>query len=152
MVAQASLLQTEHSMKGETPSLSASFNFGPASTRDTILFTAERPGNSSTTTTGVADVAKVQEWIAFMKQQGIANVIVLLDDNELTMYHDPDLLQRYKIAGFEFLVQPMNGQNACQTIMAFILRAESKNERVVAHCTGGVGRASRVAACWLMKR
>ena len=132
----------------------ALFNFGAASARDNVLFTAERPGNPAITKTGLADPDRVQEWITFMvDQQGIRNVIALLDENELANYGEPGrLLKLYQEAGIKCLAQPMNGPNACQNIIEFVRQAESNNEKVVAHCTGGIGRAGRVAACWLMKR
>jgi len=130
----------------------AIFNFGAASSRDNVLFTAERPGNPATKT-GKADMDQVHEWIQFMKQQqGIDNVIALLDENEFESYGEPGLLQIYEEAGIKCLVQPMRGQNACKNIIDFVRQAEAADEKVVAHCTGGIGRAGRVAACWLMKR
>jgi len=130
----------------------AVFNFGAASSRDEILFTAERPGNPATKT-GLADMDQVHEWISFMThEQGIRNVIALLDENEFSAYGEPGLLQLYEEAGLRCLVQPMRGENACKNIIDFVRQAEAANEKVVAHCTGGIGRAGRIAACWLMKR
>jgi len=144
------LFSAEVAEKVETPN-PAVFNFGAASTRDTVLYTAERPGNPETKT-ALADMDEVQAWIAFMKQQGIGNVIALLDENELANYAEPGLVQIYKDAGIRCLVQPMRGASACSNIIAFVREAEANQEKVVAHCTGGIGRAGRVAACWLMKR
>ena len=130
----------------------AVFNFGAASARDNILFTAEQPGYPATG--GVTDRnLRAHAWMAFMtQQQGIRNVIALLDENEIANYKEPGLLSLYEEADMNCLVQPMNGKNACKNIIDFVQRAEANNEKVVVHCTGGIGRAGRVAACWLMKR
>ena len=130
----------------------AVFNFGAASSRDSVLFTAERPGNPKSKSSDAADMDEVQAWIAFMKEQGVSNVIALLDENELSIYAEPGLVQIYENAGLVSLIQPMKGGNACKNIIEFVREAEAKGEKVVCHCTGGIGRAGRVAACWLMKR
>lgn len=48
--------------------------------------------------------------------------------------------------------QPMQVPGAAQKIFQIIRQAQEQNEKVVVHCTGGVGRAGRVAAGWLVTR
>ena len=129
----------------------AVFNFGPASARDTVLFTAERPGNPRGKT-DIANEQQVQDWLAFMKEQRISHVIALLDENEFANYAAPGLLKRYENAGLTCLVQPMRDRNAKTNIFRFVRQVEAVDGRVVAHCTGGIGRAGRVAAGWLVER
>jgi hypothetical protein len=127
-------------------------NFGPASARDTVLYTAERPGNPTGKTDVIPD-EKVQEWIAFMKEKGIGRVIILLDDNEFTNYcGDLGLLAMYEAGGLQYNVQSMNAPGASENIMAILQASEKGQEKVVTHCTGGVGRSGRVAAGWLVER
>lgn len=144
-----------------TPSTSvAIFNFGPASARDTVVHTAERPGNNPHAL--LADEQQVQSWLAFMKQQDVSHVIALLDENEYVDYYDAiapggGLLKIYEMAGLTCLVQPMSEPDAGQNIFRFIRHAEAcasakSNGKVVVHCTGGIGRAGRVAAGWLVSR
>lgn len=151
--ASSATTTTTTTMEAPEPAV---FNFGAASSRDQVLFTAERPGNPTIakTTGGLADPEQVRAWMNFMtREQGIRNVIALLDENEFAVYGDEGhLLRLYREAGMQCLVQPMRGNNACRNIVEFVRRAEAADEKVVAHCTGGVGRAGRVAACWLMKR
>jgi hypothetical protein len=133
----------------------AIFNFGPASTRDTVLYTAERPGNPPDKAS-VADEQQVEAWLAFMKERGVSNVIALLDDNELDSYAsiapDGGLVRIYENAGMTCLVQSMRDPNASRNVFQFIRQVEADNGKVVAHCTGGIGRAGRVAAGWLVDR
>jgi protein-tyrosine phosphatase len=46
----------------------------------------------------------------------------------------------------------MGEDNAAEKILAVIDQAEENGQRVVTHCTGGVGRSGRVAAAWLVHR
>jgi hypothetical protein len=124
-------------------------NFGPASSRDTILYTAERPGNPPGKNDPVPD-EKVHEYITFMKEQGVGRVLLLLDANEMAIYSD--LLAMYKAGGLEYNVQSMNEEGAAQKLMAILMASEEQGERVCAHCTGGIGRSGRIAAAWLVER
>lgn len=138
-------------MASETK-VAAPFNFGPVSSRDKVLFTSERPGNTSIEKTNIADPAQVQDWLDFMTNQGVTYVIALLDENEYTdCYAAPGLFDAYRKAGLEAMVQPMNDPDASRNIFQAIRRTmESDNGKVVVHCTGGTGRAGRVAAGWLV--
>ena len=125
-------------------------NFGPVSARDEIVYTACRPGDPLGKTDPISDDA-VQDWISFMKQKGISKVISLLDDNEYTNY-DTDLCVQFENAGFSCLCQAMRAEGASENINQYIEESFNNNEKVVAHCTGGVGRAGRVAAGWLVHK
>jgi protein-tyrosine phosphatase len=129
----------------------ARYNFGPASSRDRVLYTAERPGNPQGRNDKVED-AKVMEWIEFIRGHKVSRVLALLDDDELANYEPSGLLNIYKAAGLECLVQPMGRPMAAGRILSWIEDAERCGERVVSHCTGGVGRCGRVAAAWLVHR
>ena len=133
-----------------TPKTDIPFNFGPTAPRDTTLYTAERPGNSilSDTVTSVTN-EQVQEWIGFMKEQGIGHVLVLLDDNELEVYEEPGLLQLYQDGGLTPHQTPLGEDGAYGKITDILKDIDEKGEKAVTHCTGGTGRAGRVAAGWL---
>jgi protein-tyrosine phosphatase len=113
--------------------------------------TAERPGNPQGRNEKVED-ERVLEWIEFMKGHKISRVLALLDDNELENYEPTGLVNLYKAAGIDCLVQPMGDPAAASRILSWIEDAERCRERVVSHCTGGVGRCGRVAAAWLVHR
>jgi protein-tyrosine phosphatase len=152
-----------------TPTL---FNFGPASDRDTVLYTAERPGGDH------PSLHAIKPWINFVKTKGITDVLVLLDDNELEQYensvddkdkesivHDeddhnrvgdgsPSLLAMYEQHGLTVhRVAPMSGVGACTAVQAIvqkIMKQQEQKKKIVAHCTHGYGRSGRVAAGWLV--
>ena len=128
----------------------APHNFGPVSSRDNTLYTACRPGNPPGKTDAVSNEA-VQEWIHFMKDSGVSKVVCLLDDNEYANY-DMDLCKQYCAGGLQVFCQEMRAEGASAKINEYIESAAKKGEKVVAHCTGGVGRAGRVGAGWLVHR
>lgn len=129
------------------------FNFGPASERDCVLYTAERPGGDDPSANAI------DQWTAFVKTKGITDVLVLLDDNELEPYDNDGsnggLLATYQQHGFTVhRVAPMSGPGACTAVQDIVQTAldetnNNSNKKVVAHCTHGIGRSGRVAAGWL---
>jgi protein-tyrosine phosphatase len=129
----------------ETP-----FNFGPASDRDTILFTCERPGGDQGDS--MISNESVQTWIDYMKSQHIKHVLVLLDDNELENYQEPGLLKLYENGGLSYFRAPMGDEGASHRVVSFVKEKEMDGEKVVAHCTHGMGRSGRVAAGWVAAR
>jgi hypothetical protein len=137
-----------------TPKTDIPHNFGPCSTnRDQILFTCQCPGtNPKEKRKGVVPKEEVDEWLVFMKSQGITDVLVLMDENELEIYEDPGLLELYKAGGIEPHLTPMGPEGAYDQIMGIIKDIEARNGKAVTHCTGGTGRAGRVAAAWLATR
>jgi protein-tyrosine phosphatase len=132
-----------------TDAFASLHNFGPASSRDTFLYTAERPGNPPGKKDLVPD-EKVYEYIAFMKEQGVARVLLLLDEQEIAIYSD--LLAMYTAGGLLYNIKSMNEEGAAKKVMAILKASEEQGERVCTHCTGGIGRCGRVAAAWLVER
>ena len=128
----------------------AAYNFGPASSRDAVVFSAERPGNDPDSKTTPVSNEQVAEWCNFMKEQGVTNVVVLLDDNEFGIYKDGKLLDIYVANGMRYLWQSMDEGNASDKIYDFIRDVQANGGKVVTHCTGGIGRCGRVAAGWLV--
>jgi hypothetical protein len=62
------------------PQNCAPFNYGPASGRDDIVFTCERPGaDDAFNRPGGIPQAAVQEWVEFMRERGVKRVLTLLD-------------------------------------------------------------------------
>jgi hypothetical protein len=145
----------------------AAFNFGLVSSRDNVLYTSHCPGynKDGLPITYTELEQQISDWLKYMKHQGITNVIALLDDNELdltlnTETKDETIKEQsvnirdiYTNANLPFLIQPMRDLNAYQVIMEYIHSvANQSNGKVVVHCTGGVGRAGRVASAWLVHR
>jgi hypothetical protein len=134
------------------PATCAPFNFGPASSRDDIVYTCERPGaDDQYNAPGAIPADAMLEWAAFMRAQRVRRVITLLDDNELEYFSTP-LFDFYEREGFAAIHVPMGSADARGRIFGALREAEAAGERLVAHCTHGMGRSGRVAAAWLALR
>ncbi|KAG7338656.1 dual specificity phosphatase [Nitzschia inconspicua] len=129
-------------------------NFGPASSRDTVVYTCERPGGETSTGDKLKTIEKVREWKDFMSHpdRNIKHVIILLGDDELEDYEDPGLIEAYKAVGVTAHHIPYTSENSFSKIMAVLDEVAGKGERVVAHCTHGMGRSGRIAAGWLVHK
>ena len=79
-------------MRACAASLAEQYNFGAASSLDTTVYGACRPGGTGgdeQTPAGALSDVSVAEWAAAMKAQGVTRVVSLLDDVELTAYATP---------------------------------------------------------------
>jgi protein-tyrosine phosphatase len=140
-----------------TPKTDLPFNFGLASTRDTFLYTCERPGGDPGAEGGggsskLLSRMEAQPQIDFLRQRAVQNVLILLDDKELEHYEEPGLIQLYERAGIQVHRQPMGEEGAAQNILKIIQQMESNQQPIAAHCTHGMGRSGRVAAAWVSAR
>ena len=123
------------------------YKFAPAWKNEQVVFGAARPGYTNN---------KVQDWIEFMKCQDIKRVCCLLPDQQLAYYSE--LLGTYKqefgnqlvcwapIADFHL----SDLETLTQKILPFLIEADKQNEKVVVHCSGGIGRTGHVLAAWLV--
>jgi len=121
--------------------------FAAASENEPIVFGAARPGYSD---------EQVNEWLQFMQAQGIQSVCCLLSASQLNQYSD--LIGTYQhtfgdrqvcwapIEDFTFAAPEV----LIHQILPFLAAANQKNERVVVHCAGGIGRTGHVLAAWLI--
>ena len=128
------------------------YNFGPAYRDEGIVFGASRPGYGGEN----VSPAEVQEWIRFMRDQGIERVVCLLPPSQLSCYRE-DLLKSYcetfgsdnvrhaPIKDFH-LSTPEN----LQCVLGFLEETKTLGRRVVVHCSGGSGRTGHVLAAWLV--
>nr|WP_228052839.1 dual specificity protein phosphatase family protein [Nodosilinea sp. LEGE 07298] len=123
------------------------YKFAPASESEPIVFGSARPGYSN---------EQVNEWIEFMQNKDIQRVCCLLPESQLTRYSN--LLNIYRqtfgldhvcwtpIKDFHFATLEIL---ICQ-ILPFLATVNQNNEKVVVHCSGGVGRTGHVLAAWLV--
>ncbi|WP_244918042.1 protein-tyrosine phosphatase family protein [Nostoc linckia] len=123
------------------------YKFSPACENEQVVFGAARPQYTN---------QMVEDWIEFMKGQGIKRVCCLLHDEQLAYYSD--LLGAYKqefgsqlvcwtpIADFHLV----DLETLTQKIIPFLIAADKQNEKVVVHCSGGIGRTGHVLAAWLV--
>jgi protein-tyrosine phosphatase len=129
------------------------YRFAAADEREIIVFGAAKPGKSE---------QEVNQWIKFMKEQGIQRVCCLLAPVQLAPYAKSlglDLLEIYR--------REFGGDKVCwaaiedfqladletltQKILPFLNDSQQQNEKVVVHCAGGIGRTGHVLAAWLVK-
>ena len=130
------------------------FNFGPASSRDAIVYTCERPGGEQENSKIKTNEA-VSGWVKFMTapERNIKHVVVLLGLDELEDYEEPGLRNAYEAAGLQAHFIPLaSSPQSYSRIMKALKDIEGNGERVVAHCTHGMGRSGRVAAAWLVHK
>ena len=86
---------------------------------------------------------------------GIARLILLVEDEELTRWSDPQIVQRAAGFGVEIRRHPMPDGSPPGSVadMDDILRAVAETRStadVAVACMGGVGRTGTVAACALV--
>lgn len=123
------------------------YKFAPASENETIVFGSARPGYSK---------KQVNEWIEFMHNQGIQRVCCLLPESQLSGYSN--LLEVYRQTfGFDrvcwapiedfHLADP---EMLIQQILPFLAAANQNHQKVVVHCSGGIGRTGHILAAWLV--
>ena len=135
------------------PSTQVSYNFCPAFPLDTFVFGAERPGYQGTPP---VDDKQIELWIAFMLRQGIQQVVCLLPPEQLS-YYQHDLLARYhshfdRVTHVPIADYELPDISALKQILQVLHQAEQANQRVVVHCSAGVGRTGIVLAAWSVVR
>jgi protein-tyrosine phosphatase len=125
------------------------YKFAAAAENEDIVFGAARPGYTD---------QQIHEWIEFVQQQGIQRVCCLLSATQLNRY--PDLLDKYQqlfgltrvcwspIEDFSLVDREI----LLHQILPFLSIAHQKNEKVVVHCSGGIGRTGHILAAWLIAK
>lgn len=123
------------------------YKFDSASEHEPIVFGSARPGYSN---------EQVNEWIEFMQSKDIKRVSCLLSESQLTRYSH--LLDAYRqtfgleqvcwtpIEDFHFA----DSKTLVYQILPFLAVANQRQEKVVVHCSGGIGRTGHVLAAWLV--
>ena len=134
------------------------YKFAPAERQESIVFGAARPKYTQ---------RSVKQWIEFMQDRKIQRICCLLQsDNpsgtlrERIANYPLDLLKTYQqefgsksvlwcpIADFKL---PQSSV-LVEQILPFAICCEENQQKVVVHCSGGIGRTGIVLASWLVAR
>lgn len=121
------------------------FKFNAACEGEAIVFGSARPGYKD---------EEVQAWIEFMKAQGIQRVCCLLPESQLHRY--ANLADAYQQNFNAVCWSPIEDFQLCDRtvlmdqILPFLSEADQKGEKVLVHCSGGIGRTGHVLAAWLV--
>jgi protein-tyrosine phosphatase len=144
----------ESTQQPQTGGMMNTYNFAPASQEETLVFGAGRPGHPLDA--NIPDVV-VETWLDFMEAHEIKAVCCLLDKRQLDFYHS-NLLEAYK--------KRFGAENVCfapipdfaladeklllGTILPFLAAVSGRGDRVVVHCSAGMGRTGHVLCAWLV--
>ncbi|WP_319420727.1 protein-tyrosine phosphatase family protein [Pleurocapsa sp. FMAR1] len=126
------------------------YKFAPAADEESIVFGAARPKYTQ---------ESIEQWIEFMRKKEIKKVCCLLEQNRLNRY-PIDLLKTYSQNFTQECVlwQPVkdfqipSSKILIERIIPFLISADKQNQKIVVHCSGGVGRTGIVLACWLISQ
>lgn len=127
------------------------YRFAPAAADELTVFGAAKAKYSETS---------VQHWLEFMEAQKIDCVCCLLEPKTVDRY-ESDLLAAYqhKFGQKRVLWQPgiadfqiPNPATLIESIIPFLISAERDRQKVVVHCSGGIGRTGIILAAWLVSR
>ena len=125
------------------------YKFGAASPDELIVFGAARPGY---------DDRSVRRWIDFIKQQEIQYICCLLTDRQLDRYSNLLDIYRQEFGADRVCWAPIEDFQLCELsmltgqILPFLATADRYHQKVVVHCSGGIGRTGHVLAAWLVFR
>jgi protein-tyrosine phosphatase len=123
------------------------YKFAAAWENEPIVFGASRPGYFNN---------QADDWVEFMKRQGIQRVCCLLSDNQLAHYSDLLGTYQQEFGNHQVCWAPIEDfhlsdlETLTRKILPFLAEADKQAEKVVVHCSGGIGRTGHVLAAWLV--
>lgn len=106
---------------------------------------------------GVVYRRDLQSDLEVLRTQGVRFLLLLVDDDELRRWGDPEIAAHARAAGITLRRHPLAdgaafpGVAAMDEVLDEIEEARRSGDAVVA-CMGGVGRSGMVAACALVRQ
>lgn len=133
----------------------SSNNFTPAAPGEKTLYGASRPGYPDDRLPN----SVVEQWIEFMKKRGINRVCCLLRNDEIKDYYKHSLITQYEMAFGESNVmhspvkdfETISKQQLYHEILPYIKETEKAGQKIVVHCSAGMGRTGQVMVAWLVR-
>jgi protein-tyrosine phosphatase len=125
------------------------YKFAAASAAEPIVFGAARAGSTD---------RQVRGWIEFMQARDIQRVCCLLAQSQLERYSDLLGIYRDNFGVDRICWAPIEDfklpdpQLLIDRILPFLDLADRSHEKVVVHCSGGVGRTGLVLSAWLIAK
>ncbi|MDY6899659.1 MAG: dual specificity protein phosphatase family protein, partial [Cyanobacteriota bacterium] len=98
----------------------------------------------------------VWQWIEFMQSQDIKRVCCLLTQKKLIKYSNLLDLYQKEFGSGKVCWSPIedfhliDSDLLIQNILPFLSEANRQNEKVVVHCSAGIGRTGQVLTAWLV--
>ena len=133
----------------------AEYGFGSPAREEEFVFGAQRPGFPGK----FVQKQVVDDWVAFMKGQGINRIICLLAEDELNYYPTlaGGLLGIYaeNFGPDNVLWAPTLDKRLCSAesikhVCYFLHAATRQGQKAVIHCSAGLGRTGQALAAWLV--
>ncbi len=92
----------------------------------------------------------VDDWVAFLKGCGIKRTVCLLKSAELACYQEPGYAGGCQSAGLNPTCIDIFSDGAAAKLFAALDAAETADEKVAVHCSGGEGRTGLLLGSWLV--
>ena len=117
-------------------------------TRAGRLAVSPLPGSSMIQRSPAADLATI-------RQEGVDQIVCLMEDHEFVKWDAAELLGSYQRAGFGVQRFPIPDHGVCdvadmRAIVRWLSDRLAGGDSVLVHCVGGLGRSGIVAACYLV--
>lgn len=125
------------------------YRFASAYEMETTVFGAARPGYKP---------ERVMQWISFMQERNINRVCCLLSASQLSRYSNLLDTYREEFGNSKVCWTPIDDfqlverSTLIDIILPFLIDTLKNQERIVVHCSGGVGRTGQVLVAWLVAR
>lgn len=144
---------------GDGSGIGVQYNFGPATATpsgtggDNLMYGCQRPGASDEfSKPGAIPPEEVTKWTTFLKNQGVARVLCLLNKGELEFYQPPGYQSLVEQAGLKVTMCDVFTPNAKDVAIKAFEEMEQTNEKMAIHCSGGEGRTGVVMGAWLVHK
>mmetsp|Transcript_10027 Transcript_10027/g.24262 ORF Transcript_10027/g.24262 Transcript_10027/m.24262 type:complete len:228 (+) Transcript_10027:63-746(+) len=137
----------------------APMNFAAISCKDENVFGIHRPGflpDGVNEKPGAVEDALVTEWCSFIKGKGVTRILSLLEDDEAAWFKTP-IEKQLEAEGFSeakgtYIRTPLSSPDSAKKALEALTSATASGDKIVLHCSGGIGRTGLMSAVYLAKQ